>query len=322
MPLFSNLDEQLPFPSLKNVKVFWPDRYSWHHAEKRLDMIKRIFSRTIPVFLYDIKEKKFDWHVKGGFPVPDNKSHLIGEPCFPRGPNDIRGEIFEIHFGDEVVRCAYDYSDYPIISTEILDEVDIYFKCIVPNEPLPSKVVSVGYYAQNTELLSKARDSIIKKKQKKEIDVYGRFGSWTDGQGFRERIVNNLKSSPVNFVGGFGNLKIYPAYLTEIAKAKIALDVPGQAPITCRLVEGMALGAIIVCRKPSCVFPEEIIDGKHYVSIKEDATDVAQVCMELLEDEKRRQFIVDQGMCYYDRNFSPQSMVRRMLRESRKLISH
>jgi len=251
--------------------------------------------------------------------VPEDLGDRLGQPCFPKSPNDIRGEIFQIEMSGKTLDCAYDYSDYPVISGEVLKTVDLYFKCLAPPGPLPSRVVKVGYFAKNTPLLAKARSRVLKKDNERVIDVYGRFGSWTDSQKYREKIVAALANSPLGFVGGLGRIKTYPTYLKELMRAKIAVDVPGQGPISYRLVEGMALGAVVVCRQPRCVFPDEMIDGRHYLSFKDDASDIAQVCLEILEDERRRQAIVEQAMSFYDRNFSPQGMVRRMLRAAREL---
>jgi glycosyltransferase involved in cell wall biosynthesis len=289
--------------------------YSWSHGRWHIDLIKTELSRLLRVEVYDVAEKNFAWHKMGGFPVPDENLPFVGEPGHPKGPNDIRGEIFELRRGDANVRCAFDYSDYPIVSTYILGQVDIYFKCVAPVGLLPPKVVSVGYFAGNASLLAKARGKILKHPPQKKFDVYGRFGSWTDSQPFRQAIVNNLRNSSLSYTGGF-SVRVYPAYLKELMRARIALDVPGQAPLSYRLAEAMALGALVVCRKPACVLPEEMVDGVHYVAVKDDGSNVVEVCQELLEDEERRQKIVNEAMIFFDRNFSPQSMARRILRHA------
>jgi glycosyltransferase involved in cell wall biosynthesis len=230
----------------------------------------------------------------------------------PKGPNDIRGELFEVHVGKTVVRCAYDYSDYPLVSEDILAQVDIYFKkSVSPQVNLP-KVVSLGFYAKNPRLLARARSIYLKRRPDKRFGVYGRFGSWTDSQPYRRTLVNRLRNSAVDFTGGFGTV-IYPAYLRELMQSKIAVDVPGQAPASPRLVEAMALGALVVCAKPACVFPEQIIDGVHYVSFKEDISNVVEICHALLADDERRQRIAQDAMLFFDRNFSPESMARRVI---------
>jgi hypothetical protein len=277
--------------------------------------VRRELSRLVPVEAYNIGNKHFDWHQKGGFPVPEDKQALIGMPGNPKGLNDIVGEIFEIHNGDQIICCAYDCSDYQIISTDILSQVDLYFKCTAPTGQLPSNVVKAGYFAQSTGLLAKAREKVLKSQPKKKVDVYGRFGSWTDSQSFRQTLVDNLCNSTLNFTGGF-TLRIYPAYLRELMTARIALDAPGQAPLSCRLVETMALGVLVVSRKQICAFPEEMIDGVHYIAIKDDGSNVVEICKELLDDKDRMESIVSQAMIFFDLNFSPQSIARRILRQA------
>jgi glycosyltransferase involved in cell wall biosynthesis len=320
MPLYSNLDESLPLPELNNVKVLWPDRYSYVHGLSNLEVIRSSFLRLVPVVTYDTTAVHQDWRNEGGFPVPEDWSALIGQPCFPKSRYDIRGELFQIQIKGKDLNCAYDYSDYPVVSTDILNKVDLYFKCMASPGPLPHKVLRVGYFANQANMLAKARAYALKKPRERDIGVYGRFGSWTDSQEFRKHIVEMLKNSSLNFVGGLGEMKTYPAYLDELSRAKIAIEVPGQGPISYRLIEGMALGALIVCRKPKCDFPEELVDGKHFVSFKNDISDLIEVCRKMLEDIQLRQIIVSQAMSFFDRNFSPQSMVRRMLRAAFELV--
>jgi glycosyltransferase involved in cell wall biosynthesis len=302
----------LPLPTVEDVKIVWPSTYSWSRAGRRLEPIKRELSRLIPVELYD--SSGCDWHKNGGFPVPEVGLSSIGKPLKPKGQNDIRGEIFEVHVGKIIIRCAYDYSDYPLVSEDILRQVDVYFKkSILSDVPIPSKVVSLGFYAKNPRLLAKARSIVLKGSPKKKFDVYGRFGAWTDSQTYRQALVDHLRNNAVNFTGGFGTI-IYPAYLKELMQTRIALDVPGQAPASPRMVEAMALGALVMCGKPACVFPEQIIDGVHYIAFREDMSNVVELCQALLEDEERRQKITRQAMLFFDRNFSPQSMARRVIR--------
>ncbi len=316
IPLCADLKLALPLPELSNVRVLWPNRYSWGSGHLRLEPIKRAISRLVPIGLFDVQKKGFDWHKHEGFPVSKEITTFLGEPMYPKSPYDLRGDIFEVVVGKRVVRCAFEYSDYTAISEDILSQVDLYFKIAVnPKNPPPPKVICIGFYARNPRLLAQARAQFLQGSHKRNIDVYGRFGAWTDSQPFRQTIVDNLKSSSLNFVGGFGT-RVYPAYLKELMRTKIAVDVPGQAPATPRLVEAMALGALVVSARPACVFPEELVDGIHYVAVKDDASNLVDKCQELLLDEDRRQRIVAEAMGFFDRNFSPQSMARRILRNA------
>lgn len=312
IPLSSDLNQYLPLPDLTGVRILWPSQYSWNSGPSCLGMVKDALTSFVPVKVRNIGEVDRGWHDRGGFPVPSDKSRLLGTPCNPRSPNDIRGDIFEVQCGSRSVRCAYDYSDYPIISSEIAAQVDLYFKCVPPRGELPRNVISVGYFPSRPRLLAKARIKVLRRSFSKDIDVFGRFGTWTDSQATRERLVTRMQQSSLRFQGGLGTV-VFPAYLKELMRAKLALDAAGQAPITHRLPEAMALGVVVVSAPPACVFPESLEAGVHYAATKEDCSDVVKICEDLLSDEHRLRTIADDAMKFFDRNFSPQSIARRIL---------
>lgn len=320
IPLCSDLDESLPLPDLTGVRILWPNRYSSSIAAFCLEMVKDALGRIVPVQVGEVPPGDREWHARGGFPVPADKLDLLGTPHNPRFPNDIRGDIFEVQRGSQCIRCAYDCSDFPIVSTEIAGRVNLYFKCVTPVTSIPVNVVSVGYFPSRPRLLARARRMVLKRAVTKNIDVYARFGTWTDSQEIREELVNRIRKSSIRFRGGFGTV-VFPAYLKELMRARVALDAPGNAPITYRLAEAMALGAVIVCAPPACVFPEALENGVHYAATKEDGSNVAEVCGELLKDRERMARIARNGMKFFDRNFSPQSRARRILRQAIQLTN-
>jgi glycosyltransferase involved in cell wall biosynthesis len=283
-------------------------------------MVRDALARIVPVEIRNVCERDREWHERGGFPVPGDKLSFLGTPRSPKMPNDIRGDIFEVQRGSRFIRCAYDYSDYPVASTEIAGQVDLYFKCVAPSTAFPNNVISVGYFPSRPRLLAKARYMVLQDPVAKNIDVYARFGTWTDSQEIRERLVTRIQKSSLRFQGGMGTV-VFPAYLNELMRVRIALDAPGQAPITHRLPEAMALGAVIVSAPPACVFPEALEDGVHYVATKEDGSDVVEVCREVLKDQERMARIASEGMKFFDRNFSPQSIARRILRHASQLTN-
>jgi len=320
IPLCSDLDECLPLPDLSGIQIVWPDRYSWLPGSSCLDVMRNALQVFVPVVSQGVLEVDRKWHERGGFPVPPDAVQAIGTPRNPKDANDIRGEIFEVRRGSRRIRCAYDYSDFPMVSSEIAAKADLYFKCVTPKNQIPANVACAGYFPSRPGLLARARSVIFKRAVTKNIDVYARFGTWTDSQNIREQLVRRMANSSVGFRGGLGTV-VFPAYLTELMQARIALDAPGQGPITYRLPEAMALGAVIVCAPPACVFPESLDDGVHYAATKADGGDVVQVCERLLKDRDRMAKIASNGMKYFDRNFSPQSRARRILRQAIQLIN-
>jgi hypothetical protein len=320
IPLCSDLEQCLPLPDLTGIKILWPNRYSWAYGSWRLELVKDALACIVPVEVRNVPERDHAWHERGGFPVPGDKTSFLGTPRNPQLPNDIRGDIFEVQRGSLTIRCAYDYSDYPIASTEIAGQVDLYFKCVAPSTALPGNIIRVGYFPSRPRLLARARCKVLKGTVAKSIDVYARFGTWTDSQEIRERLVTRMQKSSLRFQGGLGTV-VFPAYLNELMRASVALDAPGQAPITHRLPEAMALGAVIVSAPPACAFPEALEDGVHYVATMEDGSDVVEVCREVLKDRERMTRIADNGMKFFDRNFSPQSIARRILRHAVQLTN-
>jgi Glycosyl transferases group 1 len=320
LPLCSDLNQRLPLPDLTDVRILWPKRYAWPRAALHLDVLRDALARIVPVKFRIVSDRDRAWHQRGGFPVPTDLTHLLGTPRNPKLPNDIRGEIFEVQRGSQSIRCAYDFSDYPIVSAEIVGQVTLYFKCVAPTTPLPGNVISVGYLPSRPPILAKARSRVLGGSVTRDIDVYARFGTWTDSQEIRETLVTTMQKSPFQFRGGLGTV-VFPAYLKELMRARIALDAPGQAPITQRLPEAMALGAVIVSAPPTCVFPESLRNGVHYAATKEDGSDVVEVCGALLADNKRMARIASNGMRFFDYNFSPQSIARRILRHAVQLIN-
>jgi len=318
IPLCSDLDECLPLPDLTGVRILWPNRYSWPRGSVFLDVLKNALRRLVRVKSTSISAADSHWHDRGGFPVPWHAAPKVGTVGNPRDPNDIRGEIFEVWRGSHSVRCAYDYSDYPLVSTEILNTVDAYFK-FLPSGDFPRKVLASGYFAPRPRLLAKARTEVLETRIEKDIDVYGRFGAWTDSQKQRERLVRTVRESSLRFLGGFDTI-VFPAYLKELMRSRIALDARGQGPVTYRLPEAMALGAVVVSAPPACIFPESLGDGTHYVASRQDYGDVVELCTDLLNDEERMNAIRNNAMGFFDRNFSPQSAARRIIRHTVTLL--
>ena len=311
VPLSSDLTQYLPLPDLAAVRILWPSRYSHPSGLFCLEMIKDALRRFVPVETRDICPNDRTWHNRGGFPVPRDKADLIGTRCNPKSTHGICGDIFEVQRANQKIRCAYDYSDYPVVSTEIAQQVDLYFKCVSPNA-VPGNVIPVGYFPSRPRLLAKARLKVLQRNPVRNIDVYGRFGAWTDSQPAREQLVTRMRQSSLRFRGGL-HTAVFPAYLKDLMSAKIALEAPGQGPITHRLPEAMALGAVIVAAPPACTLPEPLADGIHYIATREDGSDVVEKCEDLLRDETRLTSVASNAMGFFDRNFSPQSIARRIL---------
>jgi hypothetical protein len=308
-----DLDRGLPLPSLQSVTVRWPNRSAWSPGQWRIDLVRAELEPLVRVEEYDIAAREPTWHRHGGFPVAQADSNFLGQPGYPKHPYDIRGEVFEVVIDRRVITAAWDYSDFPTWSREVVDQVDVYFKCLPPKTGRPDNLVSVGYFPRSPRMLARARRAVLSSRRARDIEVYGRFGSWTAGQPVREALVARLRESSLEFTGGFDK-RIYPDYLKELARSKVAVDAPGEALISYRLAEAMALGAVVVARTPEIAFPQPLIDGVHYVAMRDDCSDVVERCAALVADADARAKIQANAHRYFDLDFSPQSIARRILR--------
>ena len=255
MPVVTCLERELPIPETRGWTIRWPARYSWHRNHTRLNPILEALKRFAKIEPYEPQVEGFDWHAQGGFPVDPALLDRIGSPGFPKDPNDLRGEIILVEVAGKRSSFALDYSDYMLISPRIREETDLIFKCILSPEEDDPKIIPMGYFPANPRLLAVARRLEFRRPASRKFDVFGRFGSWTDTRDFRETLVQRMERSSLAFAGGFGGLRPYAPYLQELRHSRMCLDAPGQAPISFRLAEGMALGAVVVAREPKIKLP-------------------------------------------------------------------
>jgi hypothetical protein len=317
MPLETDLEEALPAADTRGWVIRWPNRYAWEHTHKRLDPIRAELARFAKVEEYDFFP---DWHVKGGFPLDVGDLDCIRVQGYPKNAHDLRGEIIRLTAGGGDFSFAVDLSDYPLVSSQVRDDTDLTFKFCCPQDHHP-RIVPIGYLPSNSGMLAVARRRQRLRAAPRDIGVYGRFGSWTDASNFRIELVEQMARSGLNFVGSFGKLVPYPAYLQELRRSRICLDAPGQGPISYRLAEAMALGAVVVCRGPMVAFPEPLVPHTHYVPMRYDGSDVVEQCRYVLDDPARQDEIANLAAAYYDRNFTAAAIARRMLRHMAEVVA-
>jgi hypothetical protein len=277
--------------------------------------LKRSLGKYVSIGIYDAAAKHA-WHRRGGFPVDPELHGRLGEPYFPKNPYDIRGEIIAVELSGKRIDVAIDHSDYSAISSEVLDQVTLMFKSSVAPDERRSNIVPSVLLSNNAQVLAAARFLQLRSPRttKGGADVYGRFGSWTDAQSFREQIVDRLQKSSLNFNVGFDHFKPYAPYLQDIRRAQLCVEVPGQGPVSYRLMEGMALGIPVVAAKPKVQFPTELIENTHYLRIRDDASDVVEVCETALRNPELRAAIAQSAAHYFDLNLSIEAAARRILR--------
>jgi glycosyltransferase involved in cell wall biosynthesis len=102
-------------------------------------------------------------------------------------------------------------------------------------------------------------------------------------------------------------------YLREMARAGVCVDLPGQGPFCCRLVEGLAMGCFIVAARHAAEMPVALRDGVEIVYCEEDLSNLADVCAEYAHDGSRRRPVEEAAARYFDAHLHPMRMAERYL---------
>jgi hypothetical protein len=200
-------------------------------------------------------------------------------------------------------RIAVDISDHQTVDPTDAAEVDLYFKMQyhrngygIPN------VMPGGYVPRSMEVYRYLRYlRAIRHRRSFDHDVSGRFGpDFAIDQ--REKAINLLRTqTKFRYTGGLSKLR-YSEYLQEIARSKVCIDLPGNGPFCFRLIEYMAVGACIIAYPHEAGLTAPLVDGTHIVYMREDMSDLRDLCMYYLENEAERERLRRNSQLYFDRH--------------------
>jgi hypothetical protein len=126
-----DLAAELPLPDTGRWIIRWPISYAWEHAHKRLNPIRAALTRLVKV---EPCEFTSAWRAYGGFPLDAEDLDRCGKAGEPRNAHDLRGEVFIVTTPKAQLICALDFSDYPLVSSQIRDNSDLYFKFCCPQD--------------------------------------------------------------------------------------------------------------------------------------------------------------------------------------------
>jgi hypothetical protein len=143
--------------------------------------------------------------------------------------------------------------------------------------------------------------------------VYGRFGLQFATE-VRSKAITALRAQQrVKFFGGDQKVG-YKAFLMEIARSRICLDLPGNGPFCFRLVNYLAVGACIVSPPHLTVLPVPLEDRKHIVYTRPDMSDLVDLCEQYANDAAARESVMQASRDYYRRHLYWQSLANYYLR--------
>lgn len=252
------------------LTVRWPGAYQWSEADTWVGPIRHGMSRLVRVIADDI-------------------------PQVHRGIVTIKVEVDGVSH-DVII----DYSDYPDCDSELLDRAALYFKMQCPPDAHP-RAIPGGFVPASEQIYRfLPRLRALRDQRAFTYDAYGRFsiGYATDTR--RKAIALLSDQNRFSYEGG-ARMNSYPAYLKEIARARICIDLPGNGAICFRQIDYLAVGACVIGPKPAVALPVEPRDGEEIVYTKPDLSDLLDRCEQYLSDDAGRERIATNARAYFDR---------------------
>ncbi len=215
--------------------------------------------------------------------------------------------IMEVDLGDGPRRAAIDYYDFTFVNEACAAEVDVYFKYQYLRDGYPGveNVRPGGYVATSPFLTAHwCRLRELRRTSSPTSDVFGRFGVRWSAE-IREAAIAILRSDGrFDFSGGTKPLQ-QGRYMREMALARVCIDMPGQGPFCCRLVENLAMGSCVVGVRQATSLPVELTAGVEVIYCRDDLSDLADLCLEYVSDHEKRMAVEDAAARYYDDNLHP-----------------
>jgi Glycosyl transferases group 1 len=195
---------------------------------------------------------------------------------------------------------AIDQSPYLGIDEACADRCLLYFKRHFRTEGYtPANVVPGGFAPLDHEALHRHLPR-LRRPRPLVHDVYGRFSPKFSPL-VRGRVLELLSAQDrFGFEGGPG-LTMYTEYLRDVSRSRVCIDVPGEGPLSYRLVEYLAVGAAIVAYPHHARLHVPLVDGEHVVYTKEDLSDLVELCARYVEDPAARERLVRGSRSYFDR---------------------
>jgi Glycosyl transferases group 1 len=195
---------------------------------------------------------------------------------------------------------AIDQSPYLDVDVECAERCLVYFKRHFRTEGYPqANVVPGGFAPLKHESLERHLHQ-LRRPGRVSYDVYGRFSPHFSPV-VRGRVLELLtEQKRFGFEGG-PSLTLYTEYLRDIASSRICIDVPGEGPLSYRLVEYLAVGTCIVGYPHRARLHVPLVDRVHVVYAREDLTDLVDLCARYLDDPAERARLTRNARDYYDR---------------------
>ncbi len=285
-PFSKNPDWNVNSDELENVRIRWSNKYQWDEAETWVNILLYGFRKYVKVEMADDIPQPYKGTVNFQFAI--------------------NGKVRDVAIG---------YSDYLPIEEDCAKECDLYFKMQYDKLGYGyTHIIPGGYVPDSKKLflqLTKLR--ALRDKKQYLFDVHGRFGL-DYARVIREKAVGILhKQNKFRFEGGMKKVS-YNEFLREVAQAKICIDMPGLGDFCFRLMNYLAIGTCVIAYPHRTELTAPLINRKHIVYMKEDFSDLVELCEYYLENANEREEIALNSRRFFDLYLHKDNLVKYYLR--------
>jgi hypothetical protein len=228
--------------------------------------------------------------------------------------------LIEVDCEDGPRRVAIDYYDFTFVNARCAEEVHTYFKFQHLRGGYPDfpNVEPGGYVTTSPFLYSHwCRLRALRRGSTPTSDAFARFGLRFSAP-VRERALQLLGSDRRLAYAGGSRPTNHTLYLREMARARVCVDLPGQGPFCCRMVEGLAMGCCMIGPRHATELPDDLRDGVSYVYCRDDLSDLVDLCAAHARDDAKRAVVEAGAARYFDEILHPVRLAERYLRIARE----
>lgn len=270
------LGEQPARAPISDISIAWPRAYSWAPFAIWLDYLRTGLCERVSI-------------------APQAEMRAPIRDC----------EMIEITHKGKIYPIIIDCGDTSAIDPSLPDSAFLYFKMQYSRAGYEwDNVLPGGYTPAGSNGLFNILPALrrIRDARKFDHEVHGRFGA-AFGFDRRKPYLEALSSDArFKFTGGFAMLRP-SAFLTEVARSRVLIDLPGQGDFCFRLIDYMAIGSCIVAARHGNLLPVDLVDGREIMFV-DDARQAADVCAQLLKDPDKVEELAANARAYFDRHLT------------------
>ena len=263
---------------VSKIQVRWPRRYGWDHVGLLADPIRDGICAHVRLELEDI---------------PQPEGNIV---------------VFEFIADGTRITVGVDTEDRPVLHP-VADDLPLVFKLEHARDGYGrANVVPGGYTTtrhRTYELFPRFR--ALREGLDPAMDVYGRFSLWSAPEVRRRAVAMLSQQTDLTYEGGT-KLVLWHEYMREACAARVCLDLPGRGPMSCRLIEYLAVGCAILAPLHGAVLHVPLVADEHIAYAREDLSDLVDVAKRYAGDEGARRRISEGAQRFFDAYLRPEQL--------------